>query len=308
MSQPTTADAWPVLWRGAANAWECDELGHLNVRFYAAKALEAFAVLVEELGVPNGERVDPISAARPTRVHIRFLREVRPGRRLTIAGGVAHWDEAGLEAALELRDAVDATPCAGVCIAAEHADPITGRAFPWPTRFAERASAFAVTPPPHIAPKGLAPGPDGPPVTVAAANAAGLAVIGQGVFHGEEVAVDGRLRPHAFIGRASDASGFLFQPALAAAPDLDIVVLEMRLDILRRPASGDRFLIRGGVIEVAEKTVQSRQWFFEPASGAPWAALSVMGVFFDVKARAAARPPKSVVAAVRARTALAAAG
>ena len=34
-----------VLWRGNANTWECDELGHLNVRFYMAKAQEALGGL-----------------------------------------------------------------------------------------------------------------------------------------------------------------------------------------------------------------------------------------------------------------------
>ena len=38
-----------VLWRGNANTWECDELGHLNVRFYMAKAQEALAGLADQL-------------------------------------------------------------------------------------------------------------------------------------------------------------------------------------------------------------------------------------------------------------------
>ena len=30
----------PVVWRGGVNTWECDEMGHMNVRFYLAKAME----------------------------------------------------------------------------------------------------------------------------------------------------------------------------------------------------------------------------------------------------------------------------
>ncbi len=308
MSQSPAMDAWTPLWRGAANAWECDELGHLNVRFYAAKALEAFAVLVDELGVPNGERVNAISAAQPTRVHIRFLREVPPGRRLTIAGGVAHWDERALDAAFEMRDGLDGAPCAGIRVAADHTDPTTGRAFPWPARFADRARAFAVTPPAHVAPKGVAPAPEGPAISMAAADAAQLAVIGQGVFQVGEMGADGLLRPEAFVGRASDATGFLFHTALAQATNLDIAVVEMRLDVLRRPAPGDRFVIRAGVVTANEKMVEWRQWFFEPGSAAPWCASSIVGVFFDLKARAATRPHPAVLAALRDTAALAAIG
>ena len=28
------------VWRGGVNTWECDEMGHLNVRFYVARAME----------------------------------------------------------------------------------------------------------------------------------------------------------------------------------------------------------------------------------------------------------------------------
>ena len=42
-----------TLWRGVANAWECDELGHLNVRFYLAKAAEAVGGLAQLLHMPD---------------------------------------------------------------------------------------------------------------------------------------------------------------------------------------------------------------------------------------------------------------
>ena len=39
------------VWRGGVSAWECDEMGHLNVRFHVSRALEGLGVLAELLGL-----------------------------------------------------------------------------------------------------------------------------------------------------------------------------------------------------------------------------------------------------------------
>ena len=37
------------VWRGCVNTWECDEMGHLNVRFYVARAMEGLVGLAAAL-------------------------------------------------------------------------------------------------------------------------------------------------------------------------------------------------------------------------------------------------------------------
>ena len=34
------------VYRGSINTWECDEMGHMNVRFYVAKMMEGLAAFV----------------------------------------------------------------------------------------------------------------------------------------------------------------------------------------------------------------------------------------------------------------------
>jgi hypothetical protein len=41
------------IWSGGVNTWECDEMGHLNVRFWGAKGLEALAGLARLMGMPS---------------------------------------------------------------------------------------------------------------------------------------------------------------------------------------------------------------------------------------------------------------
>ena len=44
------------VYRGNVNTWECDEMGHMNVRFYVAKCEEAIAILLAELGLSPAEQ------------------------------------------------------------------------------------------------------------------------------------------------------------------------------------------------------------------------------------------------------------
>jgi acyl-CoA thioesterase FadM len=80
------------LWRGNANAWECDELGHMNVRFYLAKASEALANLAEHAGLGGVFRADTHATLRARDIHIKFLAEARPGAPLAIQGGFESHD------------------------------------------------------------------------------------------------------------------------------------------------------------------------------------------------------------------------
>ena len=46
---------------GGVNTWECDEMGHLNVKFWVAKAMEALAGLARELErawVPSPQKIE----------------------------------------------------------------------------------------------------------------------------------------------------------------------------------------------------------------------------------------------------------
>ena len=60
------------LWRGNANAWECDELGHLNVRFYLAKAWEAVEALSEALNMRAAFQPGATATLIAREIDIRF--------------------------------------------------------------------------------------------------------------------------------------------------------------------------------------------------------------------------------------------
>jgi acyl-CoA thioester hydrolase len=41
------------VWRGGVNTWDCDEMGHMNVRHYVSRAMEGLAGLAEALCMPQ---------------------------------------------------------------------------------------------------------------------------------------------------------------------------------------------------------------------------------------------------------------
>lgn len=84
------------VWRGCANAWECDHVGHLNTRYYVARVEQGLAALAGRL-----ELADVTGSAAEHRLlvkaqHMRFIREARAGAALHATGQVLRWgrDEA----------------------------------------------------------------------------------------------------------------------------------------------------------------------------------------------------------------------
>ena len=76
------------IWRGGVNTWDCDEMGHMNVRFYVSRAMEGLAGLAAELGLPHAFSPYANATLVVREQHIRFLREAHAGAALHMLGGV----------------------------------------------------------------------------------------------------------------------------------------------------------------------------------------------------------------------------
>ena len=70
------------LYQGSVNTWECDDGGHLNVRFHLERAMSGLAHMAVHLGVPRAFSANAGSTIVPREAHIRFLKEARPGAAL----------------------------------------------------------------------------------------------------------------------------------------------------------------------------------------------------------------------------------
>ena len=64
--------------RSSVQTWECDQMGHMNVQFYVAKAEEGMAALATALGLGHHVQRENGTVLVAREHHIRFLRELRP--------------------------------------------------------------------------------------------------------------------------------------------------------------------------------------------------------------------------------------
>ena len=281
------------IWGGGVNTWECDEMGHLNVRFWSAKALEALGGLGARLGMPRAFTPDAGATLLVKDQHIRFLREARAGASLVATGGVVEMGETDARLLIVLRHA-SGEPGASFQMVVEHVTADDLRPFPWPERVRAAAQALRVEVPAFAAARSIDLAPVAQPQAgLARADALGLARIGRGTIQIPELDAFGRMRGEMFMGRVSDGVGRLFGdrrpgPVLAEGqtpPRIGGAVLEYRVLHHDWPRAGDHVEMRSGFAGCTARTRQVFHWMVDPITGRPWASAEAVVVSFDLDAR-----------------------
>ena len=118
---------------GSVQGSECDVMGHMNVRHYVSRALEALAWLGFELGLGPAYSREHGAGLVPADQHIRFARELPAGTPFSIHGGVVHRRGEALRIYQEIRNAAaDGAVAATVVTDAVLADTKTGAPRPLP--------------------------------------------------------------------------------------------------------------------------------------------------------------------------------
>ncbi|MFZ5670294.1 MAG: thioesterase family protein [Pseudomonadota bacterium] len=281
------------VWRGGVNTWECDEMGHMNVRFYVTRALEGQVGLAAALGLPEAFTARAGSTLMVREQHIRFLREAHAGGALHMTGGVVEMGEDTARLLQLLWHSETGALCAAFQTVVAHVTPGEGRAFPWPRRTRERAEALRVAIPEQAAARGVSRDPVDSMAGLARADDLGLARIAQGAVLPSDCDLFGRMRAEHFIGRVSDGiprlvRGFR-ETVTAAAPEppkrVGGAVLEYRLIHLDWPRAGDRVEVRSGLRSADARTKTLVHWLIDPESGRAWGTSEAVAVTFDLDAR-----------------------
>ncbi len=293
------------VWRGSVNTWECDEMGHLNVRFYLAKWCEGFGGLLRMAGLPRAFAAGAGSTALPVDQHIRFHAEARAGAPLAMVAGTVRVEEAQAVLFHELRHG-DGRTAATFVTRVAHAEARSGRLFPWSARTRAALVAMLCEIPPHAAPRSIdATRPPGE-ASLARADELGVPVAGRAMVLPQDVDARGRMRPELFIGRVSDSVPNIVSAWRAEGeqrPNVGGAVLEYRLVYRRWPEAGDFLEIRSAVVAAEGKTQRLAHWILDPVSGEPWATAEAVGVTFDLTTRKAIIPSEATRAAILARAA-----
>ena len=292
-------------WRGSVEAWECDEMGHMNVRFWVRRALDGMMLMATELGCERAFAPEATATLLPVRQHIRFLKEAREGAPLFFRGGVISLSETEITFYGEIVHTLDGAIGATFLTTMAHVEAKTGRTYPWPERTRALAAAILVEVPKHGSPRSIAF--DGPTDLFEAETllARGFQQVGLSAVRIEDVDVFNRLYPEGMIGRVSTAVPNLMtawrdettaelsaldgQPRKAGA-----AVLEYRLDYLSWPGVGDFTAVYSGVADVSEKTNTLKHILTHPVTGQVFCVCEAVAVTFDLVARKViAIPPQA---------------
>ncbi|MDZ4777577.1 MAG: thioesterase family protein [Alphaproteobacteria bacterium] len=308
----TPSPALPLeTYRGSVNAWECDENLHMNVRFFASRAMEGLAFLAAAMEMPGAFKERASSTLLPLDMHVRFLKEARQGAPLSMRGGILALGEDEAVAYQELLHA-DGTPAATFTTRVAHIEPQQMRRFPWSEKTRTRAAALMCSAPAHGMPRSIdmSAAPRDP--KAAFAESIGATVVGRLAVTPDHCDPFGRMRMELFLGRVSDAvpnllAGWRTEAAKAAAQADGVdktagaAVLEYRMCPRRWPRAGDLLEVRSGVVEVAEKTNRLVHWLFDPVTGDAWCTAEAVAVTFDLVTRKTIAIPQAQRKALEAK-------
>lgn len=265
-------------WSGMTNQWECDELGHLNMRYYLIKASEARQMFMMGLGLKHAFKVGAPSTVRLKDVHIKYLREARPGAPLYIETGLVALDDHELTL-LHIMYHANGEVAATLTERLVHIYRRSGNAFNWPSRLRDKASGNLVKAPDFSKPKGMdanaqMTGPD-----LEQLKRWGCTEVGRGVFLQNETNTFGNIAATTYLGRLSDTIAHFtaawpeFGPNDWSESDIMGVLLEIRLHVHTTAEAGDPFVFYSGVSKVNGKIRQLIHNFVNPFTGKAYASI-----------------------------------
>ena len=305
MSHPTALPA--PLYQGSVNTWECDEGGHLNVRFHLERAMSGLAFMAHALAMPRAMNAGAAGTIVPLELHAKFLKEARPGAPLVMHGGVLEMGESDARFCFDMRHA-DGAPSSAFTIKVAHVDPRMLRVFPWSSRTRAAATALRCAQPAHAQTRSIDLTKAPSEASTSRADALGLQRIGGAYVTPDQCDAFGRLRGEQFFGRVSDSVPNLLAAWRRAAAEANGgavepagAVVEARLVFQRWPRAGDLLEVRSGVAEVGDKTLRLVHWVVDPATGAAWASLEAVALTFDIATRKAIAPSDEARKAMNAR-------
>jgi len=289
-------------YRGEALAWEADDLGHLNMRYYFARSGQARTVLLAVLGLTNAYKVAAFSTAIVSDQHIHYMAELLPGRGIIVDTAVLDVGETDMTIVHMIKGVPDALS-AVITEKIEHISIRTQKAFTWPSRVRAQAKTFTVKPPKEALPRNINLDEEIRKPNVSVAQELGLQAIGRGAYTPSECDVFGYVRPFDLIGRVSDS----VQHIASGWPDIEFfhhgtisgALLEARVIHRKRPQAGDCYVIYSGLRSANTHVRELCHWILDPVSGECWASMIGVACKFDLKARRLIKNDEKVLALLK---------
>lgn len=269
------------VWRGGVNAWECDEMNHLNTRFYMTRVLEGLTVLFALAGRPAQFTAAEAGDVTISDVHGRFHREARAATPLHMQAGFASVTGDSAEVIFVLWHSLENIVAATFRATVQHRHG-------WGTGFAPDAALMVDIP--REAEKRSA---STLPVTGGVRHLPHYQRISMGAVTPADCDASGRMSIQKVIAACSDGVKQLTGPLRAMVVShtdprptkIGGAVLETRSVHFRLPPAGTAFEVRSGFCAHDSRTFTLEHWFLCPVTGETFAYSEAHAIVFDLEAR-----------------------
>ena len=289
-----------VLHEATVGADEIDHLGHMNVRFYAEKALRASRALAGQVGLSTRRCEEQGAVLELRESFTRHYREQMKGAQLVVKGGVLDVHADGLRLYHELLNSERDERAATFVHDLRLRDASSRSARPLDERTADEASRLRVAWPEHGRPRTIDLSREPRALTLDEARDRGIAMRQVRTLREDECTDDGffpAIRYAELVwGGAPVGSRSAFVP-LQSLPDggrFGWAILESRGILRRLPRAGSRIQSFGVEVEIGRKTSYRHSWVFDVDEGDILCMSSTVDICFDIDRRRAIEiPPES---------------
>ena len=291
-------------WVGECSAWECDGLGHLNMRHYMTKVHQARQMFFIQLGLSEAFKPDAYSTVSVKNLHIKYLAEARPDNPLYIETGLLDIGEAELRLC-HMMYHFDKRLAATIVETVEHISLRTKNAFPWNKRLREAVIPFTVEQPQPSKPRNLSYETKPKAPTEAQLIELGVKLIGTGVFLPQEMGLDGSLTPQGCMGRTTETVAHVTDGYPEFLDDnyrksgKSGALLEAQVFLNRRTEAGDGYRFYSGVADGNSYTRTLIHNITDVVTGENIFSMIGDGCLFDLKARKLVKATEAQVAVLQ---------
>ena len=287
---PEFLSDFTLSWAGECSAWECDDLGHMNMRHYVHKTDEARQGFMIRLGLKHAYQNGTVSSLRVRDFHIKYQGEARPGNSLRIDSAVLSIGECDIRLCHVMTHR-DGRLAATMIETVEHIYLPEDKIFPWPQRLQESVKKHMAELPGPAKPRNIDLNIKYHGTSLSKLKSHNIDIIGAGVFNKSELDITEHVSLGSFFGRTTSTIGWFkkgwpeFENPAYHADDKSAVLLEMRAFIHRYPRRGDAYDYAPYLLSADSYTREIIHNVMDPISGKSWATMLASGCKFDLKTR-----------------------
>jgi len=294
-------------WAGECSAWECDDLGHLNMRHYMTKAYQARQMMLITLGLSEAMKAKADTTIIAKDFHIKYLGEARPGNPLFIETGIISHTETTLTLCHMMYHA-NRRLAATIIETVSHVSRPQLVSQNWPADFSDRTKPYLMDAPAPSLPRGFDPSLISTAPNETTLKSWNMTQTGVGVFQPREIGYHGYVNAPSFLGRTTETIAHFndgypeFKDKAFMASGMNGALLEARVFLHVPTQEGTGYRFYSGLSTGNEYTRHLIHHVVNAQTGAPIFSMLGIGCLFDMNKRKLLKATPEQVAVLEANS------